>query len=321
MSQAYLPGNTRQRIQDLIKDSSITQAELASIIGLSESALSRYLKGLTEMLGDGYIIKIAKHFNVSTDFLLGETDIPDRKNYDIEELGISAEAAKLLYTGRLDSRVLNLLLENPHFPQLLALLARYQKEIVRSGIAAMNQQLTFINSLLLAQAESVPDSAGAATQLAADLRGVRMPVINADTTAIQNLFMLIVSIDAPLPGFDSETNVTYADILPDDYNKNPEQLFIRKETITEVRNALGEISDRERAYLHYRFGFLDYVLHDQSETAAHFHLSLSRARHTEKAALKNVRCTLSGFIAQNTEMNRASTGHSSFPYSVCFIKV
>ena len=90
MSGAYLPGDMQQRIQDLIKDSSITQAELAGIIGLSESALSRYLKGQTEMLGDGYIIKIAKHFNVSTDFLLGETNIPDRKNYDIEELGISS---------------------------------------------------------------------------------------------------------------------------------------------------------------------------------------------------------------------------------------
>ena len=35
-----------------------------------------------------------------------------------------------------------------------------------------------------------------------------------------------------------------------------------------LEDALGEISDRERAYLHYRFGFLDYVLHDQSETAS-----------------------------------------------------
>ena len=104
----------------------------------------------------------------------------------------------------------------------------------------------------------------------------------------------ILSLDAPPPGFDSEANVTYADILPDDYNKNPEHLFIRKETITEVRNALSEISDRERAYLHYRFGFLDCMLHDQSETAAHFHLSLSRARHTEKAALNNVRRALPG---------------------------
>ena len=55
MSGTYLPGDTRQRIQDLIKDSSITQAELAGIIGLSESAFSRYLKGQTEMLGDGYV--------------------------------------------------------------------------------------------------------------------------------------------------------------------------------------------------------------------------------------------------------------------------
>ena len=37
-------------------------------------------------------------FNVSTDFLLGETNIPDRKNYDIAELGLSVEAAKNLYT-------------------------------------------------------------------------------------------------------------------------------------------------------------------------------------------------------------------------------
>ena len=242
MSGAYLPGDTRQRIQDLIKDSSITQAELAGIIGLSESAFSRYLKGQTEMLGDGYIIKIAKHFNVSTDFLLGETNIPDRKNYDIEELGISAEAAKLLYTGRLDARVLNLLLENPHFPQLLALLARYQKEIVRSGIAAMNQQLTFINSLLLAQAESVPDSAGAATQLAADLRGVRMPVINADTTAIQNLFMLIVrDIKEQGETIAADSNAVTAQVLQrlrEELSKGQDSLDLRKITAEDLTGAV-----------------------------------------------------------------------------------
>lgn len=242
MSGAYLPGDTRQRIQDLIKDSSITQAELAGIIGLSESALSRYLKGQTEMLGDGYIIKIAKHFNVSTDFLLGETNIPDRKNYDIEELGISAEAAKLLYTGRLDSRVLNLLLENPHFPQLLALLARYQNEIVRSGIAAMNQQLTFINSLLLAQAESAPDSAGAATQLAADLRGVCMPVINADTTAIQNLFMLIVrDIKEQGETIAADSNAVTAQVLQrlrEELSKGQDSLDLRKITAEDLTGAV-----------------------------------------------------------------------------------
>ena len=192
MNKTWLPADPRQRIQDLIKSSHLTQADLAGIIGLSESAFSRYLQGKTEMLGDGYIIKIARYFDVSTDFLLGETDIPDRKNYDIEELGLSAESARLLYTGRIDSHILNLLLENPRFPQLIALLSRYQNEIVKTGIAAMNQYLSFLNSMLLEQAEKTPESASSAMQTAFDIKAIRTPVINADTTAIQNLFMQIV---------------------------------------------------------------------------------------------------------------------------------
>ena len=103
----------------------------------------------------------------------------------------------------------------------------------------------------------------------------------------------ISSLDAPAPGFDLEDHVTYADIILDEYSKNPEQLYIKKETITEVRQALQMISGRERAYLHYRYGFLDDMLHDQNETAAHFHLSLSRAKNTEKTALHDLRCKLS----------------------------
>ena len=55
MSQTWLPGDTRQRIQDLIKNRKITQAELAEKDGLSSSALSRYLQGQTRDLGDGFL--------------------------------------------------------------------------------------------------------------------------------------------------------------------------------------------------------------------------------------------------------------------------
>ena len=60
MPDIYLPGDTRQRIQDLIKNRKITQTELAEKVGLSNSALSRYLQGNTKNLGDGFIIRIAK---------------------------------------------------------------------------------------------------------------------------------------------------------------------------------------------------------------------------------------------------------------------
>ncbi len=194
MAGTWLPGDTRDRIQDLIKSKNMKQAVLAEYIGLSESALSRYLAGKTEMLGDGYIIRIAKYFDVSTDFLLGETDIPDRKNYDIEELGLSAKSARLLYTGKIDARILNLLLENERFPWLAAMLSRYQKEIIRSGISAMNLQLDLVNTVLLDQAkiEKDPKAAEDAREAAEDTRAIRTPPISADTAAIQECFMQIV---------------------------------------------------------------------------------------------------------------------------------
>ena len=192
MSDTYLPGDTRQRIQDLIKSRKITQAELAERVGLSSSTLSRYLQGRTANLGDGFIIRIAKYFDVSTDFLLGETDIPDRKNYDIAELGLSAETAKLLYTGKVDASVLNQLVEHPRFPQLLLLLARYRDETMIAGINAMNQILTFIRSLTLDQANLHPEDAVAVKNATQDLKLLATPPVTADTNTIQNLFMQIV---------------------------------------------------------------------------------------------------------------------------------
>lgn len=86
------------------------------------STLSRFLSGKTDKLGDENIIRIAHLFNVSTDFLLGVTNISDRENYDIEELGLSAQAARNLYTGKADARVVNRLLENNNFLKVTALI-------------------------------------------------------------------------------------------------------------------------------------------------------------------------------------------------------
>ena len=69
----------------------------------------------------------------------------------------------------------------------------------------------------------------------------------------------------------------------------PEDIYLRKETIMEVREALERVSIREQAYLHYRFGFLDGEEHAQNETAEHFYLSLSRGRSLERSAIRHVR--------------------------------
>ena len=110
MAQEYLPAPSNVRLADLMKEHNISQPELAKEIGCSTHE---------------QVLKIARLFNVSTDFLLGETNIPDRKNYDIAELGLSVEAAKSLYTGRVNTEVVNLLLENARFAELTYRIAQY----------------------------------------------------------------------------------------------------------------------------------------------------------------------------------------------------
>lgn len=148
MEQAYLPGTVRQRIQELIKERKITQAELAAEIEMAESSLSRFLSEKTDKIGDEYIIKIADFLGVSTDFILGQTDFPERRNYDIEELGLSYKAAMALYTREVDTDVINRILENPQFPEITRMISRYFKDTIAEGFAVQNamwdtlQQLT-----------------------------------------------------------------------------------------------------------------------------------------------------------------------------------
>ena len=138
MEQAYLPGTVRHRIQELIKERKITQAELAAEIGMAESSLSRFLSEKTDKIGDEYIIKIADFLGVSTDFILGQTAFPERRNYDIEELGLSYKSAMALYTREVDTDVVNRILESPQFPEITRMIARYFKDSNAEGPAGLN---------------------------------------------------------------------------------------------------------------------------------------------------------------------------------------
>ena len=71
MSQAYLPGDTRQRIQDLIKNSSITQAELADVAGVSEAGMSYFVRGVKQP-SLAVAKRIADRLGVTVDELLTE---------------------------------------------------------------------------------------------------------------------------------------------------------------------------------------------------------------------------------------------------------
>ena len=191
----YLPGKIRDRIQDLMKSRKITQAELATRIGYSESSLSRFISGKTDKLGDENIIRIARVFNVSTDFLLGEVDTPDRLNYDIAELSLSVQAARNLYTHKVNPRVVNALLENPEFANTTNLISGYLDDELAKGFAAQNQLYATVAGMLKSQPEAVDD-----------VKKLQAPAYQADLTAIQRSFMSAVQAVKKEVGNDLSAN-------------------------------------------------------------------------------------------------------------------
>ncbi len=76
MAQEYLPAPSNIRLADLMKEHNISQPELAKELGCSKSTISRFISGAKGTLTHEQVLKIARLFNVSTDFLLGETQHP-----------------------------------------------------------------------------------------------------------------------------------------------------------------------------------------------------------------------------------------------------
>ena len=193
MEQAYLPGTVRHRIQELIKERKITQAELAAEIGMAESSLSRFLSEKTDKIGDEYIIKIADFLDVSTDFILGQTDFPERRNYDIGELGLSYKAAMALYTREVDTDVVNRILESPQFPEITRMIARYFKDSNAEGPAGLNAMWDTMRQMIGTLDTSHLTNPQEGTEAAAQILGMMKTAPHEkDVEAIQSALMTML---------------------------------------------------------------------------------------------------------------------------------
>jgi len=64
----------KDRLKSLREDNDLTQEELAGHLHINRSTLSNY-ENIGREPNFTLLIKIANHFNVSTDYLLGRTDV------------------------------------------------------------------------------------------------------------------------------------------------------------------------------------------------------------------------------------------------------
>lgn len=135
----YLPGNLQERLRELRERNGFSSRnKLADELGIDRTTYSRIEKGTTKTISSDILVKLSKLYNVPTDYILGLSNVPENTAYDIAELGLSVEAAKNLYSKKIDSRVINELLLNENFAVATRLMALYFSHAVTKLIQSQN---------------------------------------------------------------------------------------------------------------------------------------------------------------------------------------
>ena len=66
-----------RRLRDLREDKDMNQTQVAKILGMSQTGYSKYETGEND-IPTAILIKLARFYGTSIDYLLGETDNPSK---------------------------------------------------------------------------------------------------------------------------------------------------------------------------------------------------------------------------------------------------
>lgn len=125
----------QERLKDLRVERGLTLEQLAEQTHLSKSALGSYEAEDFKDISHYALIKLAKFYGVTTDYLLGLSEMKRLPNANLADLRLSDGMIDLLKSGQVDNALLCELAAHPDFVKLLA-----DIQIYVEGIAAMQVQ-------------------------------------------------------------------------------------------------------------------------------------------------------------------------------------
>ena len=129
---------------------------------------------------------------MSTDYILGLTEISFRKNHEISELGLSEGAVKGLVTGAIDVEILNRLMEHKSFPKLTNLIRIYLSDTAARGIAARNQIIDMATASLSDFAKDHPDKRAEVREDLQFIGAQKLGEHEAEIEKIKSIFLAIL---------------------------------------------------------------------------------------------------------------------------------
>jgi len=125
----------QDRLEELRKDHGLTLEQLAAQTGLSRAALGGYEINETKDISHYAVTKLAEFYGVTSDYLLGLSEMKNHPEAELDELHLSDEMIELLKDERINTRLLCELANHKDFAKLLA-----DIEIYVDGTAAAQIQ-------------------------------------------------------------------------------------------------------------------------------------------------------------------------------------
>ena len=121
-----------ERLKDLRKDRNLTLEALAEVTNISRSALGTYEAGEFKDISPFSIVRLAKYYGVTTDYLMGVSNLEKEADTEIQDLRLTNEALNVLKGGRFSGKLLSEVICHNAFPRLMT-----DMEIFVDHIASM----------------------------------------------------------------------------------------------------------------------------------------------------------------------------------------
>ena len=188
--QTYI--TTNERIADLRNMSGLTQKELCDKADIPYSTLSRIERGEITNVSNDILIKLSNFFNVSTDYLLGLTNVKFRKNIELSELGLSNKALFAILSGNLNTDLLSRMIEHSHFVTLLDSADAYFTDATKAGIQSRNDIISLATGGIRDFIKLHPEKRQECNRDIRQLNAEKIGGEEADLNKLRNIFMAIL---------------------------------------------------------------------------------------------------------------------------------
>ena len=141
----------QERLKDLRVERGLTLEQLAEQTHLSKSALGSYEAEDFKDISHYALIKLAKFYGVTSDYLLGLSETKNHPNADLADLRLSDDMIELLKSGRVDNSLLCELAAHPDFPRLMADLEIYVNGVAVKQVQTVNAIVDTMSATIMKQ--------------------------------------------------------------------------------------------------------------------------------------------------------------------------